>query len=227
MNNCSGIFFVPTNRTDRRTNRTRRQLREALTALILEKGYDGVKVEDITNRADLGRTTFYLHYKDKEELLLEAIDTVAEELKEQIGLDGKGSAIQLAPGGPFPGQPGKAAVCFVFRHAAENATLYRMILGGEGAPTALRRLRDIISEAAGDFYSRLNILEGREPGDPTLPRQVVNVCFATSLLGLINWWLEKDQPYPPEEITEYFFRLFLDGARPALGDLSSENKPTT
>ena len=52
-------------RTDRRTNRTRRQLREALLALILEKGYDSITVEDITGRADLGRTTFYLHYRDR------------------------------------------------------------------------------------------------------------------------------------------------------------------
>ena len=65
---------------DRRGRRTRRQLKEALFALILEKGYDAVTIEDITGRADLGRTTFYLHYRDKEELLLEAIDSIANDL---------------------------------------------------------------------------------------------------------------------------------------------------
>lgn len=55
---------------DRRVRRTRRALQDSLTSLILEKGYDAVTVEDITDRADLGRTTFYLHYKDKEELLI-------------------------------------------------------------------------------------------------------------------------------------------------------------
>lgn len=48
---------------DRRVRRTRRALQDSLTSLILEKGYDAVTVEDITDRADLGRTTFYLHYK--------------------------------------------------------------------------------------------------------------------------------------------------------------------
>ena len=69
---------------DRRTRRTRRSLREALFALILEKGYDAVTIEHITERADLGRTTFYLHYRDKEDLLLEAIDTIAAELIARI-----------------------------------------------------------------------------------------------------------------------------------------------
>jgi AcrR family transcriptional regulator len=210
-------------RSDRRTNRTRRQLREALTALILEKGYEAVKVEDITNRADLGRTTFYLHYRDKEELLLESIEAVAEDLKEQVGLGRGAPAIPPGAGAPFAEQPGRAAVHLVFCHAAENATLYRIILGGEGTPPALRRLRDILSEAAGEFFLRWRILSGLEENEPgprpgiSVPRPVVNAYFATALLGMINWWLEKGQPYPPEVITDHFFQLFLGGARPALG----------
>src|SRR5512133_4407009 len=74
----------PEKALDRRARRTRKQLKEALFALVLEKGYDGVTIEDITERADLGRTTFYLHYRDKEELLLESIDSISEELMEQI-----------------------------------------------------------------------------------------------------------------------------------------------
>ena len=202
---------------DRRTNRTRRQLREALTALILERGYQAVKVEDITDRADLGRTTFYLHYRDKEELLLELIETVAEELKEQVGLLGPGVLGLLQAGGNFPEQPGRAAVALVFRHAADNATLYRIILGGEGSPSALHHLHDILSEAAGDFFSLWSAVTGLEGGDPSLPRPVVNECFANSLLGLLYWWLEKGQPTPPEVITDHFFRLFFGGAAQALG----------
>ena len=62
---------------DRRVNRTRRLLRESLMKLVAEKGYDSVTIEDITETAELGRTTFYLHYRDKEELLLESIDAIA------------------------------------------------------------------------------------------------------------------------------------------------------
>ena len=71
-------------RQDRRITRTRNQLREALFELILEKGYDTVTIEEITDRANLGRTTFYLHYKDKEQLLLESINSIANDLLQQI-----------------------------------------------------------------------------------------------------------------------------------------------
>jgi AcrR family transcriptional regulator len=54
---------------DRRIQRTRQLLRNALFALIIERGYESIAIQDITERANLGRATFYLHYQDKEELL--------------------------------------------------------------------------------------------------------------------------------------------------------------
>ena len=58
-------------KTDRRIQRTRELLRKALMELIDEKGYDAVTIQDITERANLGRTTFYLHYQSKEDLFLD------------------------------------------------------------------------------------------------------------------------------------------------------------
>ena len=55
-------------KVDRRVRRTRRLLRDACIALILEKGYETITVEEITERADVGRTTFYMHYRDKEDV---------------------------------------------------------------------------------------------------------------------------------------------------------------
>src|SRR5512147_2280747 len=67
------------NKIDRRIQRTRQSLRTALLALIKEKGYDAISIEDITERANVGRATFYLHYKDKEDLLLEEFSEMANE----------------------------------------------------------------------------------------------------------------------------------------------------
>ncbi len=75
---------LTSSKTDRRVSRTRRQLRNALMALILERGYNAVTIEDITERADLGRTTFYLHFRDKEELLVESLEEIAADLKSQV-----------------------------------------------------------------------------------------------------------------------------------------------
>ncbi|MCK4724588.1 MAG: helix-turn-helix transcriptional regulator, partial [Anaerolineales bacterium] len=69
---------------DRRVRRTRRALRQALLDLMDEKGYDEVTVEEITNRADIGRTTFYLHYRAKQDLLLEQFGELIDQLVNQL-----------------------------------------------------------------------------------------------------------------------------------------------
>ena len=181
------------NKTDRRTNRTRRQLREALLALILQKGYDAITIEDITRHADLGRTTFYLHYKDKEELLLESIDTIADDLKAQIGLAEHSLLPARQPARPPTAGPAGRAIELVFRHSAENATLYRVILNGGAASKALSRLQDIISAAAQLFVNRRM---QRAAPPPEFPPGVVLHYFASSLLGLVNWWLAGGYALP-------------------------------
>ena len=78
-------------RPDRRVNRTRRALKEALTDLILEKGYEHVTVGDVLDRADVGRSTFYAHFVDKDALLMAIL----------ADLDVPGSGLQrLDPGRP-------------------------------------------------------------------------------------------------------------------------------
>src|SRR6202012_5392571 len=58
---------------DRRVRRTRDLLHRALLDLIAEKGYPHITVQDILDRADVGRSTFYTHYRDKEDLLRSGI----------------------------------------------------------------------------------------------------------------------------------------------------------
>src|SRR5215468_5244059 len=67
-------------RTDPRVIRTRQMLRDAMVATILEKGYDATSIQDITERAGLRRATFYLHYRDKEELMVSMIHDTIDDL---------------------------------------------------------------------------------------------------------------------------------------------------
>lgn len=194
---------------DRRTRRTRRLLKKALFSLILEKGYDAVKVEDITERADLGRTTFYLHYRDKEELLLESMGAIAEELLARIPAPVTGG--HEMDGGPFVEQ----AILITFQHAHENAQLYQVILRGGGASRVNRRLHAIISQLAGQFLQK-RVESGLLPPDTHIPGDVFSNYFAGALLGMITWWLESGTAYSPEELAVMFRKLFFQGARHAL-----------
>jgi AcrR family transcriptional regulator len=196
---------------DRRINRTRKLLRAALLELILEKGFEMVTVEDITDRADLGRTTFYLHYKDKEDLLFENINEMIDDLFVQI------SDLPLSVWN-FPTDDGRdenlipTPILLIFQHAAEHADLYRIILRGAGTSEATARLREIISNAVSEFIELK-----RETGESLhlnmrVPLDFFANYFTGSLLGIVNWWLETGAPYTPEEMASMYRQLFFLGA---------------
>lgn len=201
------------NRVDRRISRTRRQLKNALFALILEKGYDAVTIEDITDRADLGRTTFYLHYHDKEELLLESIKAIADDLLEQIEplppirLEEPPANDELLLRDP---------IRVTFAHASENAQLYKIILRGEGGVKATLRVHHIISETVTAAINQ-TINEGRVPVQLSVPKEVFSNYLAGALIGLVTWWLDSGMCYTPEEMSSMFRKMFFQGGQAVFG----------
>src|SRR5688500_10603832 len=70
--------------TDRRVRKSRQAIREAFISLVLDKGFEAVTVEDIAERADIARATFYAHYSDKHELLTTLFDEITSEVTEQL-----------------------------------------------------------------------------------------------------------------------------------------------
>ncbi len=209
-------------RIDRRTNRTRRQLREAFLALILEKGYDAVTVEDITGRADLGRTTFYLHYRDKNDLLLESLEALVADLTGVIAR----TPIADWRTSPDPQHPGplQLPLRLAFQHAAEHADLYRIILRGEGRTETIERIRQIVIEQINHVLA-VRVAEEQVPVHPTVPPEVFANFFAGAFQGVLTWWLENDLPYPPTEIAALFQKILYDGASRVLGLPESKTGP--
>jgi len=179
---------------DRRKVRTRQMLRDALIALILEKGYDATTVEDITNRANLGRATFYLHYRDKDELLVHTLESTFDELVKTlkpISLDDVSTA--------------QAQALVAFQHAAENRDLYRVMLGGQGSGSILRRVREYIATLVQERTQLL--IQQLPPGAIPIPGEILAEHIAGSLLTLIVWWLENDLPYSAEYMAQVFQQL--------------------
>lgn len=200
----------PIDRHDRRSRRTRRCLKDALFSLVLEKGYDSVTIEDITSRADLGRTTFYLHYHDKDELLLESIDSIAADLIERLP-----QPEWFTPeSGRERGATLQESVLVVFQHAAENAQLYRVILRGQGAVQASGRVHAIINLKATEMIRQLIDMGGVQL---SVPVEIFTNYLAGSLLALLTWWLEVDMPYTPQQMAEMYQTMFFNGSKTTLG----------
>ncbi len=184
----------PTNRS----RRTQRALRDALMELALEKGIEQVTVRDITERAGTDRTTFYLHFRDKRALLEESRRQLLDEL------------VALGRPSQTVGDRIRAA----FRHMAEHAVAYRVLLASAD-PEVDRGLHDYLAQ----HIARM-VQEHIQTGEatPAPPADLLHVdLFAQYIAGgvraVARWWLEEGMPYTPEEMAEVLQRLLPAGVR--------------
>ena len=192
----------PPKKLDPRVVRTRQLLREALVALILERGYDAISIQDITDRAGLRRATFYLHYRDKDELLLGLLRDTLDELMQQMA--------QQAPPS-YTAETQRAEDELIFRHVQAHANLYRAILSGQGAAEITRGIRDFVAGRIREHCAR-----SYAAPDLTMPLEVVANYLAAVKLNMVIWWLDRGLPYPPEQMAAMCARLTLFGAAPVL-----------
>ncbi|GAA4253132.1 TetR/AcrR family transcriptional regulator [Dactylosporangium darangshiense] len=186
---------------DRRVRRTRRILGEALVELVIEQGYEATTVQDVLDRADVGRSTFYAHFRDKDALLMAGFDDLAERLRADLDA--------LAPGvAPEPGQP----VVGLFAHAYRNRTLYAALFGRRGGPAFRRRLHELLAGLL-----RPHLAPHLAAAGSDLPVDGV-VEFATSAaIGLLVWWIDDGFRHPPRRMALMYQRLAAPGISAALG----------
>lgn len=192
---------------DRRINRTRKALREALMALVIRKGFEAITIEDITEQAEMGRATFYLHYRGKEDLLLDCLKYLMDDVKQLIAVtltDGIRTGDSDSP------RERVRLISFAFKYAGENLSLYQVLYKGEGAVIAQPLLRDIVHDAAIQLFSpHIPALQPDGSVNPYL--ELTAVYFSGSIMGLMTWWLENGMPYPPEEMAEFYRANFFTG----------------
>jgi AcrR family transcriptional regulator len=180
---------------DRRVRRTKELLRSALIALITEKGYDRLTVQDIIDRADVGRSTFYAHFRDKDDLLFYGLEEVREAFR--------------------PGQ--EQATLHVFEHFARSGDVWKAMVGRRGGEMFMRYLHGLLSDLL------RGQLAARAPAGETVVPLDALVEFATStLIGLgTRWWMEKSVPLTPKEMDRLYRRLTEPGIRAGLRPLPS------
>ncbi|NHQ60778.1 TetR/AcrR family transcriptional regulator [Chlorobium sp. BLA1] len=179
-------------KVDRRISRTRRLMHEALMALIVEKGYEAVTVQDILDRADVGRSTFYAHYRDKDELLLSSFDHLRTLFEEQ-----QQALLASKRTGRDP------AVNFVlelFRHTGKHHRLYKAIAGKQSGEMILKYLHRYLYNLLIGPHTEMM----KESIASTVPVEITTHHLVSSLLSLLTWWLDNNMPYPPEKMDEFF-----------------------
>ena len=197
---------------DRRVRRTRAALQEALLALIIEKGYAAVTVQDIIDRADVGRSTFYAHFLNTQDLLVSGFERLHADL-----------AAQQAAAPATAGSLGERALGFslpLFRHAQRHHQLYKALVGKRSGEAMGIVREQMETTLAGALRTNLAALTPRG-ARPAVPLEVAVRQVVGALYALLTWWLDRDMPYPPEQLDRYFKQLTVPSLDAALGQAAS------
>jgi len=183
---------------DRRSQRTRHLLSAALVSLIREKGYDSITVSDIIQRANVGRSTFYAHYHDKDDLFVGEMDRVIEVLSQRI--------------------PSQDMLFFpslgLFRHVGEEYELYKALVWTPGIDLLIKHMQKSLTQ---------RIDQGLEKSGKKfdIPLPILANFIAGTFLTLLKWWLENKRIYSAEQMDTIFLKLILHGIQSPEKNLSN------
>lgn len=191
-------FEMKDKAADRRVIRTRSGLQQALLTLIRKKGYDAVTVEDICGEANVGRSTFYLHFASKDALKRSGLDHLRRELLErqrQVAEAGNGNATSRF-----------GFSLALFEHARDHVDLYRALAGSTGGNVALDGIREILSELV-----RRDLQRGKRAHADAVPSDFVVEYLVGAYTAVLIGWLDGGAKRSPQKMAEMFRRLAIEG----------------
>lgn len=180
---------------DPRVQRTREQLHQALLVLIAEKGYDAVTVQDVLDRAEVARSSFYAHFRDKEDLLFAGFADVSASESENLFVSARPDHADYPDLG-FP----------LFRHVQQYRQVAGILLGSPSGSPVVEHLRNVLVVQVREWLSLPGSLK---PG--AVPTDLVVHYLVNALLGMVIWWVNHDFPYSAENMGTAYKRLAMTG----------------
>ena len=191
-------------KTDRQVQRTRELLQKALIELISERAYDAITIQDIVDRANLGRTTFYLHFHSKDEVFVSCHEAIVSRFR--IGpLHPLSREELLSSNAPL-------GMTSAYQHLEEARPLLYSVFQGKDSLLILRRIR---GRSAREIEANLRAAFPEK--DSSIPLDVLANYLAGAQIALLQWWLEKRQPHTLQDLARMFQRLQRAVIRDAFG----------
>lgn len=197
--NMPGMFTELEPGIDRRSRRTRQALHQALIRLIVERGYDEITVADIAEVADTGRSTFYAHFTDKDDLLRSA----GGYLKRVLVMEHEAAA--TSSGRPEDRLLGFSG--FMTVHLYEQRVIFHALMRGQGGPIFLEMIRDVLCEIV------RKELPTTSNGD-ALEREVAVQFIVGGYITVVTWWLRSGAKQDPSAVEAAFRAIASSGLRP-------------
>lgn len=179
---------------DRRTQRTRELLQYSLIELMSEREYDTVTIGEIVERANVGRTTFYLHFNSKDELFMSCHEAIVG--KFHLGLFHPLSREELLSSEIPP------EMTSAYRHLEEERALLYPIFQGKDSALILRQIRE---RSAREIEANLRAVFAE--ADSAIPLDMLANYLAGAQIAFMQWWLEKRRPHRADDLAHTLYRL--------------------
>lgn len=182
------------NEEDKRVIRTRAQLTEALIELSCAEGYDAVTVQSLTEKAGINYRTFYRHYESKDDLLREVLQSTLSDLRRTM----PPPTPKELSNPDFDEIAGHKAR-ILYQYVVDNKQVFQLLL--QSGPVALEPIQKYARKETEHFFE--DMPQGK------IPHDLIANHMISSTFSMIQWWLENDMPYTPEEMGEYQARLIM------------------
>lgn len=176
---------------DRRVQRSKQFLYSALMSLITEKRFDKITVQEIIDRANVGRTTFYAHFQSKEDLFLSSHEQIISIISRSFFSEAGTLRAELSP-----------ELLAFLEMAHHSRDVYFYLTGGSDTADILRLLKERIAE---QLVARLHELFREE--ESGISFMVLAQYVAGSMVSLLSWWLDKRTPYSALEIATMLHQM--------------------
>jgi AcrR family transcriptional regulator len=168
-------------------------------SLILEKKYESITVQEILDRADVGRSTFYMHFQDKDELLFSGFQYLQSFLESVQPTSTTG-----------PSKSYERIIRFslaMFEHAHEYRRVNRALLGSTAEAVVRKRIHSVLT---GIVWRELNLeLQNWKKGKPTVSPELLAHFLFSTFISVLTWWLNGKNPVPPKDIDVAYRQLVL------------------
>ncbi len=187
---------------DRRVVRTRDSIRQALISLIAEKGFESISVQEILDRANVGRSTFYAHFTGKSQLLLDGFETLECELRTHVvGAKSQETATPARFHFSLP----------LFQHAADHRRVFRAMVGRRSGLMVQTRMQKLIVDLV---ENELDSFRPPLPAKGPVRSATIQLC-AGACYALLVWWIDGHSGLSADEIDNRFQEFVRNGMHPA------------
>lgn len=186
----------------RQAERTKQVIRQSFVALVAEKGWEKTTVQDIVDRANIGRSTFYSHYETKETLLAVGM---FEEIKKSIPAtinDSRSSMLDTLP------------TLEILEHVSQQKNVAQALTRGNGLTVITKAITTLLVEQILTYCqaNETTRVDDRPPASTSIDQLIEAHYVARAFVGLLEWWIEYDFPISADQLHQQYRLLSSRGA---------------